>query len=311
AIARRSLAALAHACRAMSASCGWPRRLANARGLAKLGERRRLGSDGPPEPIAPSCPRTVLKKGYWADDKRQRHHGSVACLSAPDRDLYDALGQDRLGRERFGCLREVAAKTLQERPGIIERIANRTCLAEIKRQRIFDHDAISSRPTCFGARTEGRSKGVPRCSRLKARSLCDGGSITQKLRPPQSEVELEFCDDPQIAHALRCQNAADGCRIPASCVSRGIARLRASAPRAIGGPARSTRGCEIQKNPGHRVKGSGVNVSNGSSQSAMKNTASVSAELIANSTTSSLSRARDMICNANAATLFSGPNANA
>src|SRR5262249_5924184 len=94
--------------------------------------------------------------------------------------------------------------------GIIERIANRTCLAEIKRQRIFDHDAISSRPTCFGARTEGRSKGVPRCSGLKARSLCDGGSITQKLRPPQSEVELEFCDDPQIAHALRCQNAADG-----------------------------------------------------------------------------------------------------
>src|SRR5215471_10553048 len=70
--------------------------------------------------------------------------------------------------------------------------------------------------------TEGRSKGVPRCSGLRARSLCDGGSITQKLRPPQSEVELEFCDDPQIAHALRCQNAADGCRIPASCVSRGI-----------------------------------------------------------------------------------------
>src|SRR5262249_19685549 len=79
---------------------------------------------------------------------------------------------------------------------------------------------------------------------------------------------------------------------PASCVSRGIARLRASAPRAIGGPVRSTRGCEIQKNPGNRGKGSGVNVSNGSSQSARKNTASVSAELIANSTTSSLSRAQ-------------------
>src|SRR5262245_11427381 len=55
--------------------------------------------------------------------------------------LYDALGQDRLGRERFGSLREVAAKTLQERPGIIERIANRTCLAKLKRQRSFDHDA--------------------------------------------------------------------------------------------------------------------------------------------------------------------------
>src|SRR5262249_27192135 len=158
---------------------------------------------------------------------------------------------------------------------------------------------------------EGRSKGVPRCSGLKARSLCDGGSITQKLRPPQSEVELEFCDDPQIAHALRCQNAADGCRIPASCVSRGIARLRASAPRAIGGPARSTRGCEIQKNPGNRGKGNGVNVSNGSSQSARKNTASVTAELIANSTTSSLSRARDMIATPTQRTLFSEPNANA
>src|SRR5262249_49849256 len=52
--------------------------------------------------------------------------------------LYDALGQDRLGRERFGCLREVAAKTLQERPGIIERVANRTCLAKINPRWIFD-----------------------------------------------------------------------------------------------------------------------------------------------------------------------------
>ena len=55
-------------------------------------------------------------------------------------------------------------------------------------------------------------------SGLKARSLCDGGSITKRLRPPQSEVELQFCDDPQIAHALRCQNAADGCRIPLTSV---------------------------------------------------------------------------------------------
>ena len=45
AIARRSLAALAHACRAMCASCGWLRRLAKAPGPPKLGERRRLGSD--------------------------------------------------------------------------------------------------------------------------------------------------------------------------------------------------------------------------------------------------------------------------
>src|SRR5215467_14725902 len=95
--------------------------------------------------------------------------------------LYDALGQDRLGRERFGCLREVAAKTLQERPGIIERVANRTCLAEIKRQRIFDHDAISSRPTCFGARTEGRSKGVPRCSGFK-------GPVALRWRLDHSEA---------------------------------------------------------------------------------------------------------------------------
>ena len=58
-----------------------------------------------------------------------------------------------------------------------------------------------------------------------------------------------------------------------------------------------------QKNPGNRGKGNGVNSSNGSSQSARKNTASVSAEPIANSTTSSLSRARDMTCNANAAAL--------
>jgi hypothetical protein len=48
--------------------------------------------------------------------------------------------------ERFGCLREVAAKTLQERPGIIERIANRTCLAKLKRQRSFNHDAPDMLP---------------------------------------------------------------------------------------------------------------------------------------------------------------------
>src|SRR5262249_38652448 len=58
--------------------------------------------------------------------------------------LYDALGQDRLRRERLGCLREVAAKTLQERPSLIERIADRVCLAKRKRQRIFSHAANSS-----------------------------------------------------------------------------------------------------------------------------------------------------------------------
>src|SRR2546430_10418775 len=59
--------------------------------------------------------------------------------------LYDALGQDRSRLERLGWFREVAANTLQEGPGIIERIANRSCLAKIKRQRSFNHDAISSR----------------------------------------------------------------------------------------------------------------------------------------------------------------------
>jgi len=38
AIARRSRAAVAHACHAMCASCGWLRRLANAPGPAKLSE---------------------------------------------------------------------------------------------------------------------------------------------------------------------------------------------------------------------------------------------------------------------------------
>ena len=68
--------------------------------------------------------------------------------------------------------------------------------------------------------------------------------------------------------------------------------------------------CDQLNSAGNLGTGNRVNISNGSSQSARKNTASVSAELIANSTTSSLSRARDMTRNANA-TLFSGSNANA
>ena len=56
-------------------------------------------------------------------------------------------------------VREVAAKTLQERPGFIERIADRACLAKFKCQRVFNHDANSSRPRCFGARADGHSKG--------------------------------------------------------------------------------------------------------------------------------------------------------
>jgi len=56
-----------------------------------------------------------------------------------------------------------------------------------------------------------------------------------------------------------------------------------------------------QKNPGNRGKGNGVNVSNGSSKSARKNTASVSAEPTTNSTINSVSWARLMTCSANAA----------
>jgi len=44
-----------------------------------------------------------------------------------------------------------------------------------------------------------------------------------------------------------------------------------------------------QKNPGNRGKENGLNVSNGSSKSARKNTASVSVEQTTNSTINSLS----------------------
>ena len=64
--------------------------------------------------------------------------------------------------------------------------------------------------------------------------------------------------------------------------------------------ARAQQAERMRRVGAFRGKGNGVNVSYGSSQSARKNTASVSAEPIANSTTSSLSRARDMTCNANA-----------
>src|SRR5207302_9890424 len=49
-----------------------------------------------------------------------------------------------------------------------------------------------------------------------------------------------------------------------------------------------------QGSPGNRGKGNGVKVSNGSSQSARKNTATVRTEPIASSTISSLSRSRLM-----------------
>src|ERR1700730_9537010 len=119
AIARRCLAAVAHACRAMCAGCGGLRRLANAPRPAKLSDCPRLGPCGRPLPLYASSRRSLV--------------------------------------EGVGWFRE-AAKTLQERRGFIERIADRACLAKIKRQRIFNHDANSSRPTCFGARAEGCSK---------------------------------------------------------------------------------------------------------------------------------------------------------
>jgi hypothetical protein len=45
---------------------------------------------------------------------------------------------------------------LQERPSLIERIADGACLVKLKRQRIFNHHANSSRPRCSGARADGR-----------------------------------------------------------------------------------------------------------------------------------------------------------
>jgi hypothetical protein len=70
-----------------------------------------------------------------AEGRLRRNHGVLSAISMM------RLARNRLRRERFWCLREVAAKTLQERPGIIERIANRTCFAKFKRQRSFNHDA--------------------------------------------------------------------------------------------------------------------------------------------------------------------------
>src|SRR5262249_20384473 len=54
----------------------------------------------------------------------------------------------------------------------------------------------------FSAMRQSPHADVLRCenggtlkSGLEARSLCDGGSITRRLRPPQSEVQLQFCDN--------------------------------------------------------------------------------------------------------------------
>src|SRR5262249_31308 len=100
------------------------------------------------------------RAGHAVRDNRRREGCAEGCgWRRVMSHLYDALGQDRLRRERLGCLREVAAKTLQERPSLIERIANRACLAKLKRQRMLNHHANSSRPTCYGARAEGCSKG--------------------------------------------------------------------------------------------------------------------------------------------------------
>ena len=67
-------------------------------------------------------------------------------------------------------------------------------------------------------------------------------------------------------------------------------------------PAR-IRGCEIRKTQEIAGKKTEETSQTADSQRARKNTASVSAEPIANSTTSSLNRSRDMTCNANAARL--------
>src|SRR5262249_2299205 len=74
----------------------------------------------------------------------------------------------------------------------------------------------------------GVLKGIARCSERKARSLCDGGSTTRSLRPPKSEVQLQFCDDQPLLAPLRCQNAADECRIPLNECSWAVTRSSAS-----------------------------------------------------------------------------------
>ena len=85
---------------------------------------------------------------------------STPALTSKQAQKAQRKAERTANRETNGLsFREVAANTLQDRPGTIERIANRSCLAQIKRQRSFNHDAISSRPTCFGARADGRSKG--------------------------------------------------------------------------------------------------------------------------------------------------------
>jgi len=82
----------------------------------------------------------------------------------------------------------------------VERIANRACLAKIKRQRIFNHHANSSRPTSFGASAEGRSKGP--VMKWIAGPVALLQRLDHRVCRPQSEVQLQFCDDPPIAHAL-------------------------------------------------------------------------------------------------------------
>src|SRR5262245_3762748 len=74
-----------------------------------------------------------LRDGVKDDLGRERSHLSKVPIT--NHLAFNSL----LRRERLGCLREVSAKTLQERPGFIERIADRACLAKLKRQRIFNH----------------------------------------------------------------------------------------------------------------------------------------------------------------------------
>ena len=91
----------------------------------------------------------------------------------------------------------------------------------------------------------------------------------------------------QPAQSTECAHISS-----AACVVSNSKRVARSLTRC----ARQKRSGESlnQGSPGNRGKGNGVKVSNGSSQSARKNTATVRAEPIASSTISSLSRSRLM-----------------
>jgi hypothetical protein len=140
AIARRCLAAVAHACHAMCAGCGWLRRLANAPGPAKLSDRRRRKATGPPI-----------------------HFITGPFLASVDSALTQGPGA-------WGVI-------------VMQRLAA-----------ILTVDGPTPRRTSWPSEQPGRwdEEGW-------GRQRLDHSEAT----PATVGSELQFCDDPQIAHALR------------------------------------------------------------------------------------------------------------